>query len=247
MPLLINDNIRYKIGLLRFYKNKKNIKFFQDSNTNFITNTVKYNFQALKNIKTDFQMQRIKWLIFGILANEFINQKSKILFVGPRTENEILFLKALGYANVIGLDLFSYSPWIKLGDMHKIPFSNSLFDAVICGWALSYSKKPNQVAKELLRVCKKGGVVGIGLEHIPRKELKIMKKSISNKEVELCKSEIANKRINSVNDIFKMFNKNRKIKIIFNHDAPLAAMPSKKIQAITGLAKSQCIAVVRKN
>ena len=62
----------------------------------------------------------------------------KVLSIGPRAEGEIFNIFAHGFElkNIIGLDLFSYSPLIKLGDMHRLEFDDEEFDVVLMGWCL---------------------------------------------------------------------------------------------------------------
>jgi SAM-dependent methyltransferase len=237
---LANDEIRTWVGLKRFYYFKKNIKQFPLDSSLCLKNTLKYNLKALNNIQVDFSMKRMKWLIFSVLAIESTNYTSKFLFIGPRTENEILFLKALGYKNVFGIDIISYSPLITLGDMHKIPFKKSFFDIVICGWTLPYSTKPEDVINEILRVIKKEGIVAFGIEHVPSADLKKMLKSrkiVQSDELDL--QEIAKKRINTCDDIIKKIGRNNIKNVFFNHDAPLKGRRPTEIQKITGLASSQ--------
>lgn len=237
---LVNDEIRTWVGLKRFNYFKKNIKKFQIDSSLCLKNTLEYNLKALDNIEVDFSMKRMKWLIFSVLAIETTNYDSKFLFIGPRTENEILFLKALGFKNVYGIDIISYSPLITLGDMHKIPFKEDFFDIVICGWTLPYSTRPKDVINEILRVIKKEGIVAFGIEHVPSAHLKKMRKSrkiVQTDELDL--QEIAKKRINTCNDIIKNFGRNNIKNVFFSHDAPLKEKRPTEIQKITGLASSQ--------
>ena len=50
----------------------------------------------------------------------------KVLSIWPRSEGEIFNIFAHGFElnNITGLDLFSYSPYIKLGDMHNLKFND---------------------------------------------------------------------------------------------------------------------------
>jgi SAM-dependent methyltransferase len=91
----------------------------------------------------------------------------KVLSIGPRSEAEIFRIWAHGYrlCNIRGLDLISYSPWIDLGDMHAMPYAESSFDVVLCGWVLAYSDKKKDAVKEILRVLRPGGVAAIGVEY----------------------------------------------------------------------------------
>ncbi len=91
-------------------------------------------------------------------------QNLKVLSVGPRVEGEIFNLLGYGFSleNITGLDLFSYSSRIDVGDMHNLPYADNSFDVVIFGWVLGYSDNKVQCANELNRVCKNGGVIAVG-------------------------------------------------------------------------------------
>lgn len=88
----------------------------------------------------------------------------KVLSVGPRTEMELLNLVAHGFSpdNIRGLDLFSSSPWIDVGNMHSMPYPDNQFDVVIAGWVLVYSSDPDQACREMLRVAADKGIIAIG-------------------------------------------------------------------------------------
>jgi len=244
---MIDDKFRLIVGKKRLKAFKGNISTLQNASDRVLTNTISYNLRALNDITTDFLMQRMKWLIYAVLAVETTTRHSRILFIGPRTENEILFLKALGYENVNAIDLISYSPYITLGDMHNIPFGDEAFDIVICGWTLPYSKQPSIVAKEIVRVAKKNGLIAVGLEHIPVQKLKAMlKESSISESSSLNQKELATDRLNTVDDIRNLFGMREADQLIFSHNAPLKNLDTQKIEALTGLASSQVMVVLRK-
>lgn len=88
----------------------------------------------------------------------------KVLSIGPRAEGEIFNIFAHGFElkNIIGLDLFSYSPLIKLGDMHHLEFNDEEFDVVLMGWCLAYSNDKKKALSEVRRVLAKDGSLIIG-------------------------------------------------------------------------------------
>ena len=98
--------------------------------------------------------------------------KLKVLTIGPRTEMEIFHLIALGFKpeNIQGLDLISYSDYIKLGDMHDIPFDSNTFDVCISSWTIGYSTEPQKVIDEMCRVTKSSGLISIGYTHDHKRE-----------------------------------------------------------------------------
>jgi len=93
----------------------------------------------------------------------------KVLCIGPRTEGEILNLYSLGFApeNIFAVDLFSYSPWVDIGDMHELPYQEDSFDLVLAGWVFAYSNAPKKAAAEIARVSKPGAYIAIGCEYHP--------------------------------------------------------------------------------
>jgi SAM-dependent methyltransferase len=167
------------------------------------------------NMKSIFgSNNRMNLLIYPISIIETLDKNSaKILVIGPRNEHDLISLRSQGFKreNIIGLDLISYHPSIILGDMHNIPFKDNSFDAVICGWTLSYSITPQLAADEILRVTNNGGVVAIGVEYstlTPEDEIKLSGYVLQ--EVE---------RINSTSQIENLFHSNIQ-HIYFSHNAP---------------------------
>jgi SAM-dependent methyltransferase len=109
----------------------------------------------------------MKRLLAPLLAIETLGPASQFLVVGPRTESDLLLLASLGFSlsRIRGLDLISYSPLIDLGDMHSMPYADSSFDVVICGWTLSYSNEPERAAQEMVRVCRPNGLIAVAVEY----------------------------------------------------------------------------------
>ena len=93
-----------------------------------------------------------------------VNSEKKVLVIGPRSESELLGLYGLGFLpeNVDAIDLLSYSPHIKIGDMHELPYEDNTFDLIVAGWVLAYSTKNRLVAEEIMRVGKSDAWVAIG-------------------------------------------------------------------------------------
>ena len=129
-----------------------------------VTETIQHNMKSLK----DFSNCRIELLIRPLSVLETVRHARSVLLIGPRNENDLLIASTyldLPLECVRGLDLISYSKQIDLGDMHDMPYEDNSFDVVICGWTMSYSNQPQQLADEMMRVCKPGGVIAVGLEY----------------------------------------------------------------------------------
>lgn len=126
-------------------------------------NTVLHNSLRMKRFH-ELAVTRSNLLLYPLSAIRAAHAAS-VLSVGPRTEGELLNLKGLGFQNVRGLDLMSYSPWVDLGDMHAMPYKDSTFGVVIMGWVLAYSDNRPKAAEEALRVVRNGGIIAIGVEY----------------------------------------------------------------------------------
>lgn len=174
--------------------------------------TLKHNLKQLK----DFSNPRMELLIRPLSVLEFLKRESDILIIGPRNENDLLRLVANGFspAHVRGLDLMSYSPLVDVGDMHETPYEDNRWDAILCGWTLSYSRNPLLFSKELIRIAKPGCAIAIAVEYA----------SLAYEDsVELAGYSIEDKgfqRINSVDQILGLFQGHVE-HVYFSHDAPL--------------------------
>ena len=161
---LRNPYILYFVGLVRyfFFRLSSKIKIMNSPFAISISNA--HNLDGMYRIKTQFFMLRFDRLIFSMMANEKFNQNSKILIIGPRSESDILKLNAYGYKNIQAIDLISYSKNIKIMDAHNMEYEDNTFDSIFCGWVLPYSKQPQKIADNIVRVIKDGGLVSVGVE-----------------------------------------------------------------------------------
>jgi SAM-dependent methyltransferase len=123
-------------------------------------NAVSHNRRHMKGVR-GFAVIRSSALLHALSAIQ-ISKSLPVLAIGPRTEGELLNLKGLGFRNVRGIDLMSYSPWIDLGDMHALPYKDSSFAVVIMGWVLTYSSNRRKAALEAVRVVRNGGIIAVG-------------------------------------------------------------------------------------
>jgi len=221
LSLLRIDLIRLLVGLIRykyfiFFRKIKNISALY-----MINETIVHNKSAFNNLKTDFIMNRIKYLYGPMSAIERINEDSRILLIGSRTENELLYLKSFNHKNIKAIDLISYSPLIEIQDMHNLNFKDSTFDAIIMGWALCYSTHPKKCAIEITRVLKHDGIVAIGQEGL--------KSNLSNVN-----------RVNNLKDIYNLFNHSLN-KIYFEYNAENSNLSETEIFKISKFRSSHLI------
>lgn len=153
------------------YKNVFNSKISQ-SNSDFSAKvTIDHN--------TDFdrmffaELSKRPDLISNVLSSlNSVRQNSsrmKVLSIGARTEAEVFSLINAGFNinNIECVDLFSYTPLIKIGDVNQLNYADSSFDIVVCGWVLEFCNDIHRACREIKRVAKKGGYICIGGMHHP--------------------------------------------------------------------------------
>jgi Methyltransferase domain len=221
---LVIPVIRESVGRIRLW-------YYLVLKNQLRTVTSKYAFELTRmhNLKLlkDFTNVRMDILIKPLSVLEFLNHDSNILVIGPRNENDLLRLLANGFSRscIRGLDLMSYSPLIDVGDMHETPYEDNRWDAIICGWTLSYSRNPELVSKELIRIAKDGCAIAIAVEY----------STLSYEEgVQLVGYSVEDKgfdRVNSVDRILQLF-QGHVGHVYFSHDAPL-----KRHHTAAGLVK----------
>lgn len=157
--------LSYYIAKLRFYwyvKVQSGLQKFTGVRSG--TTALDYSEAAFTNINLD---TRIFWTMFLLCAAPDL-KKDSLLILGPRFETEILLARAIGFRKegIVGIDTYTYSPWIQSGDMHDLPFGDNSLSAVICGWTMSYSVEPARAANEMARVLKPGGYVVLAVQKV---------------------------------------------------------------------------------
>jgi SAM-dependent methyltransferase len=90
------------------------------------------------------------------------------LVVGPRNEAELLLLSSHGFdaAKLTAIDLFSYSPAVRLMDMHDLKFPDNSFDAVYSAFVITYSDDIPKAITETIRVARDGALIVFVFEHL---------------------------------------------------------------------------------
>lgn len=158
----------FKIRFIYFVYFRKNIRVYENEQS-VIAN--KYSVNMLKRGITS---NRPLKFILPLSVIEAVNKKGKTLSIGCRFETELWYLAAYGFkkSGIRGMDMVSYSPWIDIGNMHKMPYENSSFDTVTMGWLISYSETPELAAQEVIRILKPGGFVAISVAHYTPEQLK---------------------------------------------------------------------------
>lgn len=157
----------FKIRFLYFVYIQKQIQVFENEQS------VIANDYSVKMLKRGITSNRPLKFILPLSVIESVNKNGSTLSIGCRFETELLYLAAYGFrpAGIRGMDMISYSPWIDVGNMHKMPYADSSFDTVTMGWLISYSETPELAAREVVRVLKPGGFVAIAVSHYSPEQL----------------------------------------------------------------------------
>lgn len=130
-----------------------------------LVNVVSHN--MLSNGGATFCRRRSEHLIYLLKGIPSLDRERPVLSIGPRNEGEIFLLKAHGFKNVRAIDLLSYSPLIRIMDMHKMEFPDNSFDVILAGWVVAYSHDLEKCAKEMVRVARPGATFALSYSDNP--------------------------------------------------------------------------------
>ena len=151
----------------------KHEKEIEGQTPSIIEGTISHNTKGISNsIGSLAMLERSSLLFRPLMAIDCIYDYRRIsvldgiriLLIGCRTEYEVLLSLSYGFkeGNIYAIDLISYSEYITVGDMHKLPFPDNFFNIVVCGWTLGYSVNPADALREMLRVTKNEGHISLG-------------------------------------------------------------------------------------
>jgi SAM-dependent methyltransferase len=165
------ETLRIRLCQLRWRLLKHKLRFYPSLDEAVGEKAISHNISAFDHSAAFGMARRMSLLLYPTAAvfKDRLND-IKVLIVGPRTEDDIFWARSLGMFNTVGLDLFSYSPLIELGDIHDSQIPSESYDAVLLGWMISYSGNPRKVVDECLRILKPGGLLGIGIESNARQK-----------------------------------------------------------------------------
>ena len=248
--LLGSSYIRLIVGYFRWFYYLKILKRLKtkEISKNIIHNGLSHNLMVFDEFPlADFVMKRTSWLFNSISSIEFLNNNSKFLSIGPRTESDILILKSkFNNALIEAIDIISYSPWIKLQDMHSIEFEDDFFDCVISTWVIPYSENQKLAIKEMIRILKNGGIFAIGFEHLDKISIAEHKEDKKNDSRLADSLKNQHKDVNSVKDVEDiLLDLNVNYETLTSIDAPLKGLKSNDKLKLTGLKSSQVIYLAR--
>lgn len=143
------------------YLIQKGVSKLNASHNSIAKNTLEYNLAAAI---TSASLDRPQ-IMFGVVSGiERVNKnraKMDVLSIGPRSEIEIFGLLGAGFnmERIKAVDLFSYSPYVDIGDMHQLPYPDSSFDIIFLGWVLSYSRDQQRAAEEIARIARNDAII----------------------------------------------------------------------------------------
>lgn len=137
------------------------IRRYQGDEKSVAASTVDYNIEGAISAA---DLDRPSMMFDVVRAIERVHRnidKLDVLSIGPRSEIEIFAMMAAGFnpARTTAVDLFSYSPYVELGDMHRMSYPDNSFDIIFLGWVLSYSRDQAGVARELMRVARDRAII----------------------------------------------------------------------------------------
>jgi SAM-dependent methyltransferase len=170
--LLLVDLVRYAVVAVRYVwysvvrRRLRTFDLASGTEAVVATHTISHNLKGLR----DLAVNRSHLLVRPLSVVECLTTDAEVLSIGPRSEGELFNLAAHGFRfdRIHGLDLISYSPKVRLGDMHACPFESNRFDAVVAGWVLAYSEDRTRAAAEIVRIAKTGAIVAVGVEYNPK-------------------------------------------------------------------------------
>jgi len=174
MLLLKIDDIRLNLAERRLLSYKASagsqMRGIVSSDTDdMISNTIRHNVESCNPRIAPFRPFGLLGPLVAMDQVLFNIGNSKVLIIGPRTEAEILWYISMGFspANLYGLDIFSYSEFIEIGDMHDLQYPDSFFDIVVFSWVLGYSRNQKKATDQAVRVLKPNGLIAIGEQWDP--------------------------------------------------------------------------------
>ena len=139
----------------------------------------------LKKTYNQFSGSKTKLITMPLFSIDYLDfENSKVLSIGPRNEGELYLIRSLGFKwkNISSIDLISYSPKIKLGDIHQTDYPDNLFDVIICGWVIPYSNNYKKILDEIYRISNNRSILCIGYTFIPEEKDRVRKyKSSENR------------------------------------------------------------------
>ena len=86
---------------------------------------------------------------------------ARVLCVGCRNSAELDYFESKEVSQVVGIDLYSEDPRIRVMDMHHIQYPDSYFDVLYSSHSLEHAHDVERVIAEFLRVVRSDGIIAI--------------------------------------------------------------------------------------
>ena len=172
LPGILFDNPDFRDFLTNYrFKNILNEQFSYLDSEKSSTVTIAHNTDPSRMFYSEMS-RRPDLITLPLRCLNSVGQNAhrlRVATVGCRTEAEIFSLVNAGFNpdNIDGFDLFTNSPYIKLGDVTNLSISDGHYDISICGWVFEFVTDLQSAASELIRITKNGGIIAIGGMHHP--------------------------------------------------------------------------------
>lgn len=85
----------------------------------------------------------------------------RVLCVGCRNSAELDYFESKEVSKVVGIDLYSEDPRIRVMDMHQIQYPDNYFDILYSSHSLEHARDVERVIAEFLRVVRSDGIIAI--------------------------------------------------------------------------------------
>jgi len=137
---------------------------YVDSATNTNEAGFEYNYNQLLSFLPGHRNRTERLINVLRTIQDLDPARARVLCVGPRNEAEVLLLPLYGFRarNIEAIDLFSYSPRIRLVDMNDLDYPDNHFDVYYSSAVIKYSPDIRHTVDEAIRVTRRGGFMAFG-------------------------------------------------------------------------------------
>lgn len=150
--------------------NLKSIKESKDA----IQSTSSRNKESMLSFRDCYSGQRSKFFLNNLktIKNKNEIKMMDILIVGPRNEGELFNFYANNFnpEKVDAIDLFTYSPKIKLLDVSDLKKKTKKYDLIYLGFMIAYQKNPKVLIDNLKKSLKPEGLVAVSGELVDKNQ-----------------------------------------------------------------------------